>query len=103
VPGGAPIFARLHLVGVHVAFLAHVLGILTKQRYLVSTHSRPTCSAFKRFACANRKDHDPETSERLKNLACPSIGHWWEFIRRLVPPLADAKPKPPPNAPAAGR
>ena len=25
----------------------------------------------------------------LKNLARPAVGHWWEFVRRLVPVLAD--------------
>src|SRR5262249_7674718 len=34
-------------------------------------------------------DHDPELEERLKNLARPSLGHWWEFVRRLVPVLAE--------------
>ncbi len=39
---------------------------------------------------ASLKDRDPELAERLKNLARPSVGHWWEFVRRLVPVLADA-------------
>ena len=26
----------------------------------------------------------------LENLARPSVGHWWEFVRRLVPVLADS-------------
>ena len=26
----------------------------------------------------------------LKNLARPAVGHWWEFVRRLVPVLADS-------------
>jgi WD40 repeat protein/serine/threonine protein kinase len=39
---------------------------------------------------AERGQHDPELSERLQNLARPSVGHWWEFTRRLVPILADA-------------
>ena len=34
--------------------------------------------------------HDPELTRRLENLARPSTGHWWEFIRRLVPVLADS-------------
>src|SRR5262249_39765991 len=29
--------------------------------------------------------HDPRLVELLKNLARPSLGHWWEFVRRLVP------------------
>src|ERR1700674_3696138 len=33
-------------------------------------------------------DVDPQLAERLKNLARPSLGHWWEFVRRLVPVLA---------------
>ena len=37
-----------------------------------------------------RDDHDPALAERLRNLARPSVGHWWEFVRRLVPVLADA-------------
>jgi len=35
-------------------------------------------------------DHDPKLVEMLKNLARPMVGHWWEFVRRLVPPLADS-------------
>lgn len=35
------------------------------------------------------KDRDPEIAEKLKNLARPAVGHWWEFVRRLVPVLAD--------------
>src|SRR5215831_10217268 len=34
-------------------------------------------------------DHDPELARRLQNLARPSLGHWWEFVRRLLPVLAD--------------
>ncbi len=33
---------------------------------------------------------DPQLGERLQNLARPSLGHWWEFVRLLVPALADA-------------
>jgi serine/threonine protein kinase len=32
---------------------------------------------------------DPLLDERLGNLARPALGHWWEFIRLLVPALAD--------------
>jgi hypothetical protein len=32
---------------------------------------------------------DPLLDERLKNLARPSLGHWWEFVRLLVPALAE--------------
>ena len=42
------------------------------------------------IAYADRSEHDPELAERLKNLARPSLGHWWEFIRKLLPVLANA-------------
>jgi hypothetical protein len=38
---------------------------------------------------AATKDRNPEITEKLKNLARPALGHWWEFVRRLVPVLAD--------------
>jgi eukaryotic-like serine/threonine-protein kinase len=38
---------------------------------------------------AEAREHDPELAERLQNLARPSVGHWWEFVRRLAPVLAD--------------
>ena len=41
-------------------------------------------------AYAERDRHDPELAERLKNLARPTVGHWWEFARTLVPALCDA-------------
>jgi serine/threonine protein kinase len=34
-------------------------------------------------------DQDPKLIEMLKNLARPAVGHWWEFVRRLVLALAD--------------
>jgi serine/threonine protein kinase/ABC-type glycerol-3-phosphate transport system substrate-binding protein len=34
-------------------------------------------------------DHDPDLAGRLESLARPSLGHWWEFLRRLVPVLAN--------------
>lgn len=37
---------------------------------------------------AEVQDNDEELAGRLKNLARPSLGHWWEFVRRLVPVLA---------------
>ena len=40
-------------------------------------------------AYAELDDHDAELAVRLRNLARPSLGHWWEFVRRLVPVLAD--------------
>lgn len=33
---------------------------------------------------------DPQVVERLANLARPSVGHWWEFVRLLVPALGEA-------------
>jgi WD40 repeat protein/serine/threonine protein kinase len=38
---------------------------------------------------ADLREHDPELSKKLRGLARPSVGHWWEFVRRLVPVLAD--------------
>src|SRR5271165_5516310 len=35
-------------------------------------------------------DHDPKLVEMLEYLARPSVGHWWEFVRRLIPVLADS-------------
>jgi serine/threonine protein kinase len=52
-------------------------------------------AALKLLACvavveyAELGDHDPELAERLRNLARPALGHWWEFVRRLLPVLAD--------------
>jgi len=39
---------------------------------------------------AGRPDPDPQLVGRLQNLARPSLGHWWEFVRHLLPALADA-------------
>jgi WD40 repeat protein/serine/threonine protein kinase len=39
---------------------------------------------------AEQSHHDAALAERLQNLARPAVGHWWEFIRLLVPVLADA-------------
>jgi hypothetical protein len=39
---------------------------------------------------AERPEHDPQLAERLHNLARPAVGHWWEFVRLLVPLLAGA-------------
>jgi serine/threonine protein kinase/tetratricopeptide (TPR) repeat protein len=33
--------------------------------------------------------HVEELDDRLRNLARPALGHWWEFVRRLVPVLAE--------------
>jgi Protein kinase domain len=38
---------------------------------------------------AHRPERDPQLAERLQNLARPALGHWWEFVRRLLPVLAD--------------
>jgi WD40 repeat protein/serine/threonine protein kinase len=38
---------------------------------------------------AERPEHDPKLADKLQNLARPSLGHWWEFVRLLVPALAD--------------
>jgi WD40 repeat protein/serine/threonine protein kinase len=46
------------------------------------------CTAVVTYA--GRPDHDPQLADMLHNLARPSLGHWWEFVRRLLPPLADA-------------
>ena len=41
-------------------------------------------------AYAERGTTEPELAERLRNLARPALGHWWEFVRLLVPVLADS-------------
>jgi len=46
------------------------------------------CTAVVAYAAG--PDHDPQLSERLHNLARPALGHWVEFVRRLLPGLADA-------------
>jgi serine/threonine protein kinase len=35
-------------------------------------------------------DHDSPLVGMLENLARPAVGHWWHFVRRLVPVLADS-------------
>jgi serine/threonine protein kinase len=37
---------------------------------------------------AQRGEVDPKLADRLQNLARPQLGHWWEFVRLLVPVLA---------------
>ena len=32
----------------------------------------------------------PSWPQRLTGLARPTLGHWWEFVRLLVPALANA-------------
>jgi serine/threonine protein kinase/Flp pilus assembly protein TadD len=39
-------------------------------------------------AYAERAHADPDLADKLKSLARPSVGHWWEFVRLLVPALA---------------
>ena len=36
---------------------------------------------------------DPELDARLANLERPALGHWWEFVWRLVPVLAGTDPR----------
>jgi eukaryotic-like serine/threonine-protein kinase len=38
---------------------------------------------------ADTRHHDEQLLERLKSLARPALGHWWEYIRLLTPILAD--------------
>jgi serine/threonine protein kinase/tetratricopeptide (TPR) repeat protein len=38
---------------------------------------------------ADRGQHEPDVAERLQNLARPSLGQWWEIVRRLLPILAN--------------
>jgi eukaryotic-like serine/threonine-protein kinase len=45
-------------------------------------------------AFAQRRVHDEQLTERLQNLARPALGHWWEFVRRLLPLLAEAGEEP---------
>jgi hypothetical protein len=43
---------------------------------------------------ARHPDPDPQLAERLTSLARPALGHWWEFVRRLLPVLADQGHQP---------
>jgi YD repeat-containing protein len=45
------------------------------------------CTAVAEYAARNQPDS--ALTERLSNLARPAVGHWWEFVRLLVPVLAD--------------
>src|ERR1700694_5619467 len=45
-------------------------------------------------AYAERGPPDPQLVEPLHNLARPSLGHWWEFVRLLVPALAQQGDEP---------
>ncbi|MBL8850666.1 MAG: serine/threonine protein kinase, partial [Planctomycetaceae bacterium] len=46
-----------------------------------------SASAIVHFA--EQPTHDPALVECLRKLARPSLGHWWEFARRLIPSLAE--------------
>jgi WD40 repeat protein/serine/threonine protein kinase len=39
---------------------------------------------------AELANHDSQLVDMLENLARPAVGHWWQFVRRLVPVLADS-------------
>jgi eukaryotic-like serine/threonine-protein kinase len=41
-------------------------------------------------AYAERGEHTPDIDEKLTPLARPMVGHWWSFVRLLVPVLAKA-------------
>jgi WD40 repeat protein/serine/threonine protein kinase/tetratricopeptide (TPR) repeat protein len=47
-------------------------------------------AAIVAYAEQAQGDLDPTLRDRLENLARPALGHWWEFIRLLLPPLAEA-------------
>jgi hypothetical protein len=41
-------------------------------------------------AYAERGEGNSDLADCLQNLARPSLGHWWELLRRLTPVLAEA-------------
>src|SRR4051812_19981365 len=43
---------------------------------------------------AERPEPEAVLVASLQNLARPSLGHWWEFLRRLTPVLADGGDPP---------
>jgi serine/threonine protein kinase len=43
-------------------------------------------------AYAERPGPDPKLTGLLENLARPSLGHWWEIVRGLLPVLAEGDP-----------
>src|SRR5690349_1429506 len=57
-------------------------------------------AALKLLACvaiaeyARRPDPDPQLTERLTHLARPALGHWWDFVRCLLPVLAKQEREP---------
>src|SRR5262249_47453828 len=42
---------------------------------------------------AEQPEHDAQVAELLTKLARPAVGHWWEFVRSLVPVLAERQPE----------
>src|SRR5690349_7959220 len=50
------------------------------------------CSAV--VELARRPAADPLLTERLQSLARPSLGHWWELVRALLPALAEQGHEP---------
>ncbi len=40
---------------------------------------------------AESEQHHPDLASSLESLARPSVGHWWGYVRLLVPVLAEAK------------
>ncbi len=46
------------------------------------------CAAI--ITYADQPAHDPAIAEKLQSLARPSLGHWWDFVRTLLPILAEA-------------
>ena len=40
------------------------------------------CGAIVEYLALDKPD--PALQECLQNLARPSLGHWWEFVRRLI-------------------
>jgi serine/threonine protein kinase len=58
--------------------------------YFLWEASLKVLSATAVVAWAERGEHSPELAERLQNLARPSLGHWWEFTRLLVPVLSQS-------------
>ena len=41
-------------------------------------------------AYAERNEPAPSSASGSRTSAPPPLGHWWEFVRLLLPPLADA-------------
>src|SRR5204863_4891296 len=43
-------------------------------------------------AYARHPEPDAGLAELLRSLARPSLGHWWQLVRKLLPVLADGDP-----------